>query len=155
MKNLLPLLLLTALMVASGCTKEEECVGSDQDIATYLEAQNITAEEGERGLRYEILEPGTDPKPTRDESIITIKYAGYTTNLDTFDQTPPGETRTFALNRLIAGWQLGIPLIGSGGIIRLYIPSALAYGPSETEGDPSICGNSDLIFDVELESFTN
>ena len=51
------------------------------------------------------------------------------------------------LNRVIAGWTEGLQLIGEGGKIRLFVPSALGYGEN---GNRGIEPNSTLIFDVEL-----
>ncbi len=115
----------------------------------YLATNNLSPEDGESGLRYIILEPGGEQKPNIN-SFVTIRYVGMQTNDEIFDQTPGTDTRRFPLNRLIPGWQLGLPLIGAGGKIQLFIPSALAYGPGGT-GD--ICPNSELIFEIELVSF--
>ena len=53
----------------------------------------------------------------------------------------------FILGQVIPGWQLGLPLIQKGGVIRLIIPSSLAYGCT---GSGSIPGDSVLYFEVEL-----
>ena len=135
------------LLFAAGCS-EDDCLGSDRDIETYLEEENIQATEGQGGLFYIIDEPGGANKPTV-ASTVTVNYIGMTTNGETFDQNADGPV-TFALSNLIRGWQQGIPLIGEGGEIRLYIPSTLAYGPN-TAG--SLCADTDLIFDIELVSF--
>ena len=57
-------------------------------------------------------------------------------------------TATFALNRLIVGWQIGVPLIKKGGSIRLIVPSGLAYGSSSPGlGIPK---NAVLDFTIDL-----
>jgi FKBP-type peptidyl-prolyl cis-trans isomerase FkpA len=48
---------------------------------------------------------------------------------------------------VIPAWTEGVQLIGVGGKIVLYCPSALAYGD---EGRPGIPGKSVLEFEVEL-----
>ncbi len=48
---------------------------------------------------------------------------------------------------LFEGWTEGIPGMKVGGMRRLVIPSAKAYGEQEQEGIPA---NSDLVFVVEL-----
>lgn len=136
------------LLLATGCKKEDDCLGSDLDIVKYLAEKNITATEGESGLFYVIDEPGEAEKPTL-QSTVTVNYKGTTTNGDTFDETTTSPA-TFPLANLIRGWQQGIPLIGKGGKIRLYIPSSQAYGQN-TAGD--LCANTDLIFDIELVDF--
>jgi FKBP-type peptidyl-prolyl cis-trans isomerase FkpA len=58
------------------------------------------------------------------------------------------EPATFPLNRLIRGWQLGVPLIKVGGKIKLVIPSA--HGYSIRTRSAKIPPNSILVFEVEV-----
>ena len=58
-----------------------------------------------------------------------------------------GETISFGLNQVIAGWTEGVQLMSIGDKFRFYIPSQLAYGNRSTG---KIEGGSVLIFDVEL-----
>ncbi|MCP9235816.1 FKBP-type peptidyl-prolyl cis-trans isomerase [Lewinella sp. JB7] len=146
--NRLVLLLILPVLLAFSCNKEDDCLASDRSIQTYLDEENIAATEGEAGLYYLIETEGSEEKPDAN-SNVTVNYSGMTTNGDTFDQTT-GTPRTFLLSGLIQGWQQGIPKIGRGGKIRLFIPSALAYGANQA-GD--ICPSSDLIFDIELVDF--
>ena len=144
-------LICAVLFLSFGC-KQETCaeeaglISMDQ----YLADNNIMPETlGDTGLRYIINAPGGAARPTI-ESVLTFAYEGRQTNDAVFDERPLSNPLEFRLNMLIQGWQLGIPLIGEGGNITLYIPSELAYGPRRT-GD--ICPNSDLIFDLDLVSF--
>jgi FKBP-type peptidyl-prolyl cis-trans isomerase FkpA len=73
-----------------------------------------------------------------------VKYTGRLTNGSVFDSSTGA---TFALANLITGWQQGIPYIGKGGKITLYLPPSLGYG-SQASG--SIPANSILIFEIEL-----
>ena len=57
-----------------------------------------------------------------------------------------GKTFTSPLANLIKGWQTGIPGMKVGGVRRLTIPAALAYGDDATTGRP----HGDLVFDIEL-----
>jgi peptidylprolyl isomerase len=64
-------------------------------------------------------------------------------------QTPA----TFELGGVIAGWTKGLPGMKVGGLRRLTIPAALAYGPQEKRdrtGKVTIPSNSDLVFVVEM-----
>lgn len=47
---------------------------------------------------------------------------------------------------LIPGWTEGMLGMKPGGVRRLWVPSALAYGPA---GRPGIPPNQDLIFEIE------
>jgi len=47
-----------------------------------------------------------------------------------------------------ASWTLGLVGMKAGGVRRLYIPSALAYGAQGQGKD--IPGNTDLLFEVKL-----
>jgi len=57
-----------------------------------------------------------------------------------------GESITFPLNGLIAGWQEGIPGMKVGGRRQLVIPPALAYGES---GGHRLAGQT-LVFVIDL-----
>lgn len=59
-----------------------------------------------------------------------------------------GKPITFGLNQVINGWTVGVPGMKVGGMRRLIIPAAQAYGSSSPA--PNIPANSDLVFDIEL-----
>ncbi|GMV24467.1 MAG: hypothetical protein AMXMBFR58_04980 [Phycisphaerae bacterium] len=60
-----------------------------------------------------------------------------------------GEPVVFSLNGVIQGWAQGLPGMKVGGVRRLTIPAAMAYGErSPTEKIPP---NSDLVFVIQLE----
>lgn len=59
-----------------------------------------------------------------------------------------GEPAVFPLDGVIKGWQIGVPGMKVGGVRRLTIPAALAYG--EQSPSPDIPANSDLVFVVQL-----
>lgn len=59
-----------------------------------------------------------------------------------------GDAITFGLNQVIAGWTKGVPGMKVGGVRRLVIPAAQAYGSQSPA--PNIPANSDLVFDIEL-----
>lgn len=143
-------LLFALVFLIAGC-KTETCT-EEKGLTTmdeYLATNNLMPEDGEAGMRYIILEPGGVEKPNLN-SFVTIRYVGMQTNDEIFDQTPGTDTRRFLLRNLIGGWQLGLPLIGAGGKIQLFLPSSLAYGSG---GSGDICPNSELIFEIELVSF--
>jgi peptidylprolyl isomerase len=79
---------------------------------------------------------------------VTVHYVGV--EFDTGEQFDAswdrGESITFPLNGLIAGWQEGIPGMRVGGRRQLVIPPALAYGES---GQHQLAGKT-LIFIIDL-----
>lgn len=147
------------VLLISGCFPKDNCdldpnlnvnetqLEADVEaIEAYLNENNIEAKVHSSGLRYVINEPGDGDKPTLCDQV-TVRYEGrLMSDGSVFDGTD--QARAFGLNRLITGWQIGIPLIKKGGNITLYIPSVYGYG-SRGSGD-SIPPNSNLIFDIEL-----
>jgi FKBP-type peptidyl-prolyl cis-trans isomerase FkpA len=61
---------------------------------------------------------------------------------------------SYILGNVILGWQLGIPKIKNGGIVRLLIPSRYAYGPYP-QAQIGLPANAVLDFDIELYNVTN
>jgi len=101
----------------------------------------------ESGLQYIIREAGNDVKPGPKDTVY-VHYKGTLTDGTTFDQSPENEEgMRMLMNRVIKGWTEGMQLVGEGGKIRLFVPSALGYGENGTRG---IEPNSTLIFDIEL-----
>jgi FKBP-type peptidyl-prolyl cis-trans isomerase FkpA len=149
------LLLLLALVTFSckkdSLTPEEQLAIDIQLIKDDLAKKNLTslAQETSSGLHYVITQEGAGDNPTAT-SMVTVKYKGYLLDGNVFDQTGSGQTATFGLNKVIAGWTEGIPKLKKGGKGTFWIPSALGYGPS---GSGRIPGNSVLIFEVELVNF--
>lgn len=81
--------------------------------------------------------------------VVNVHYVGveYETG-DEFDASwNRGESITFPLQQLIAGWQQGIPGMRVGGRRQLIIPPHLAYGPA---GSGNRLGGKTLIFVIDL-----
>ncbi len=145
------LLLASLLFIGfAGCMKNDQGCASikpqdeEPQILAYASANGITATKHSSGLYYQIIEGGTGAWATVN-SQVTVSYTGKLLNGNTFDQNSSYST---ALNKLIEGWQIGIPLIKKGGRIKLIIPSSLAYGCNGSGA--SIPANSVLYFDVSL-----
>ena len=98
------------------------------------------------GLHYEIIRPGNDVKPKSSDKVI-VHYEGRFLDNKVFDSTVGGRPMVTKLDEVILGWGQGLPLIGEGGKIKLYVPSKLGYGD---EGRPSIPPGATLVFEVEL-----
>lgn len=118
---------------------------------TFLNCDKATAistKTLDNGLVIEELKlgEGAEAKPG---ATVTINYHGTLKENGTmFDTTRGKQPATFPLNRLIKGWQQGVPGMKPGGIRRLTIPYALAYG--EAGRPPVIPPKSDLVFIIEL-----
>jgi FKBP-type peptidyl-prolyl cis-trans isomerases 1 len=136
------------ILVLAGCSNKDneiKCTSAAEDDATmqaYITNNDVNATKHASGLYYEIIDQGSGPTPTIN-STVKAKYTGKFTNNTQFD----GGEASFPLSGVIEGWQIGIPLINQGGIIRLIIPPYLGYGCAPYR---SIPGNSVLVFDVEL-----
>ncbi len=157
-----PLLLLSGLVLLLSLTSCFSDNGCDQKpklnvnqtqlradvkaIEDYLTENNIEAEVHKSGIRYVINAPGDGNKPSLCDQV-TVSYEGrLLSDGSVFDGTD--KNVAFGLNRLIIGWQVGIPLIKEGGSITLYIPSVYGYGVRGS-GD-KIPPNSNLVFDIDL-----
>ena len=100
------------------------------------------------GLQYEVLQEGSGKSPAATNTV-EVHYHGTLIDGTVFDSSVQrGETISFPLNRVIAGWTEGLQLMQEGAKYRFYIPYDLAYG--ERGSEPKIPPYSALIFDVEL-----
>jgi peptidylprolyl isomerase len=83
-------------------------------------------------------------------ATITAHYTGALAADGTIFQSSHdfGEPVTFGLSQVIAGWTQGVPGMKVGGVRRLVIPAAQAYGSRSPS--PGIPPDSDLVFDIEL-----
>ena len=127
-----------------GKLKEQGRIDGEKFFTELKTKKNVTILAS--GLGYEILKPGAGefPKPT---DTVKVHYTGTLLNGTKFDTSIGGEPVEFALDRVIPGWTEGIQKINKGGKIKLYVPSALAYGDEPNQAIPP---SSALIFEVEL-----
>ena len=116
-------------------------------VQAYLSSNNITATAHPSGLYYQIIAQGGGTSVVNLCSNVSVTYVGKLSNGTIFDQTSPNSPVTFQLGQVIVGWQKGVPLINSGGTIRLFIPPSLGYG-NRVQGP--IPANSILIFDITI-----
>lgn len=100
------------------------------------------------GLTYTVIKAGKGDKPSAD-SKVKVNYKGMLTADGTkFDE---GKGTEFKVGGVIPGFAQGLQLMQPGGSYRLCIPSKLGYGEAGTGPIPA---NADLVFEVELLSFT-
>ena len=143
MRKLMTFVLLIALF--AGCKKDDDKdygVIDEKIITDYLEANDIEAPRDPSGLYYKIIEQGMGT--ITPFNSVKATYKGSYINDEVFQEA----TSTFSLTQVIRGWQIGIPKIGKGGKILLFVPSALGYG-SKGKGD--VPANTVLLFNVEVK----
>lgn len=100
------------------------------------------------GLLYQVLNEGSGKKPTASDTV-ECHYEGRLIDGTVFDSSyKRGESATFPLNGVIAGWTEGVQLMSEGAKYRFFIPYQLAYG--ERGAGQAIPPFAALVFDVEL-----
>ena len=91
---------------------------------------------------------GASPKPTE---TVEVHYTGWLIDGTKFDSSHDrGESISFPLNDVIAGWTEGVGLMKVGGTSKLIIPPELGYGSQGSPG--TIPPNAFLHFEIELIS---
>jgi FKBP-type peptidyl-prolyl cis-trans isomerase FkpA len=102
------------------------------------------------GLQYEVITEGSGGRPAATDTV-SVQYEGTLLDGTVFDSSYiNGGPVELPLDGVIPGWTEGVLLMREGGAMRLFIPSALAYG--EQGAGNFIPPNSTLIFKVELIS---
>jgi FKBP-type peptidyl-prolyl cis-trans isomerase FkpA len=149
-------LFLSVTLILSSCSKNACSFQNDNVVAplseqqlvkAYLDSLGITATLNPGGFYYQVVSSGNGATPGVC-SHIEVSYTGKLKNGNVFDQE---SEVLFTLGSLIDGWKKGVPLIKSGGEIKLYLPPTLGYGASEVNtGTTVIPPNSILIFDISL-----
>ncbi len=100
------------------------------------------------GIQYKVLTEGNGEKPTLDSTVVA-HYHGSLIDGSVFDSSyDRGAPATFALKRVVKGWQEVLPMMPVGSKWQVVIPPEMAYG--ETGAPPKIGGNETLVFDIEL-----
>lgn len=83
------------------------------------------------------------------DSVVDVHYVGvdFETGEEFDSSWDRGDSITFPLSRLIAGWQQGIPGMRVGGRRKLTCPPELAYGPA---GAGHFLSGRTLVFVIDL-----
>lgn len=138
------------IMTYTPMMSEEELLATKQASIDYLETNK--AQHGvmttKSGLQYKVLEEGTGQVHPKVTDSVTVHYVGSLVDGTVFDSSiERGKPISFGLEKVIAGWKEGIPLMVVGDKTRFFIPAELAYGEAKAGKIPP---NSALVFDVEL-----
>lgn len=143
------ILFLSLIITALGCSKDKGCnpippENEAPQIAQFISDNNLTAVNSTKGIYYQIINSGFGATPNIN-STVDVLYKGKYLNGQVFEES--SSIVTFPLNKVIEGWQIGIPLIKKGGKINLIIPSAYGYG---CVGNSPIPPNTILYFEISL-----
>jgi len=151
-------LLLLALGVAAGCKTDVLGAGTPSNPATETFAASLAVDIGsfsrtQSGVYYRDLRVGTGDEAAAADQV-TLTYAGYLKDGTLFgSQSTPTQQ---ALSVFVQGFRDGVVGMRAGGVRKIVIPSALAYGWQGLQRDGTIIipRNATLVFDVELFAVT-
>lgn len=134
---------------------QEQMKKDNKIIEDYLAANHIQTTKSPWGTYIQIITPGQGAKPENGKFAM-IRYKGSDMSGQVFDSNdkPGAELLPLQIGaqRSILGFEDGIKQLNKGSKARLFIPSALGYGPRGNM--PVIKPNENLIFDVELVDIT-
>ena len=134
----------------------QQAANAEKGKAAKAEGEQFLAENAKKegvkttasGLQYQVLRDGNGKQPKATDQV-ECHYEGTLIDGTKFDSSYDcGQTATFPLNQVIAGWTEGLQLMHEGAKYRFFIPYQLAYG--ERGAGASIPPYAALIFDVEL-----
>lgn len=105
------------------------------------------------GVHYIVIKAGTGMRPTSTDTVV-INAIGIFPDGTVFEDTfQKKKAITSLTGNLIPGLNETIQLMPEGSVWRIFVPSALAYGPA---GLPSLIPpNSALVFDISLMEVKN
>lgn len=138
--------------------EKQKAEAAEKGKAAKQDGEKFLAENGKKegvittasGLQYQVLREGNGQSPKATDTV-ECHYEGTLIDGTKFDSSyDRGQTATFPLNQVIAGWTEGLQLMKEGGKYRFFIPYELGYG--ERGACASIPPFSTLVFDVELVS---
>jgi FKBP-type peptidyl-prolyl cis-trans isomerase len=136
--------------LASAQANADNSEGFDSYTATSFDPASITS------LKVDTLVQGTGDTVKATDSINS-SYFGWTSDSKIFDSSKKKDAKddapiTFPLSGVIKGWAQGLTGIKVGSVVRLSIPSDLAYGAT---GSGIIPANAPLQFIVKINKIDN
>lgn len=102
------------------------------------------------GIVIEDFVVGTGAEVKPGNAVLAFYHGTVKASGETFDSAfERAQPIAFPLNGVIQGWTKGVPGMKVGGLRRLTIPAALAYGATPPPGS-RIPANADLVFVIEM-----
>ena len=144
---LVGLMLFAAGLVAVSAWRKAQRPVADPAIAAAFLERNRSAPgvtQTASGVQYQILNPGTGPRPT-DSDTVRVTYVGTLTDGTVFDRS--AAPVTFPVSGVVPGFSEALKLMSRGARYRVWIPPALGYGE---RGAGPIPANAVLVFDIDL-----
>jgi FKBP-type peptidyl-prolyl cis-trans isomerase FkpA len=118
------------------------CGGDDEnELQTYITANNISAQETASGLFYTITSPGSSTKLNDSDFIVFHFRQSDLKRVELANSFGSEFPVAFSISEFIPGLKEGLQLIGDDGRITLYVPPSLSGG-AITEGA--------LVYDIEI-----
>jgi FKBP-type peptidyl-prolyl cis-trans isomerase len=121
-----------------------------------IQVKEVVAPDGSKAeLQYKVLKSGNGgPSPKKTDTVV-VRYRGTLidgTVFDIFDNSVKhGDTATFNMNDVIAGWAAALQMMKVGDKWQLFVPPSLGYADY---GPPDIGIYTTLIYELELVSFS-
>jgi peptidylprolyl isomerase len=143
--------------VVAACEKNP--VGPQcEDITSTVARTNGDTVTTASGLRYRDLQAGTGPA-LESCRAVALRYTAMLESGAVVDSLDTGQAYVFVLGRegerFIPGFEEGLLGMRAGGLRRLIVPAALAYGAESRPARPprfvGIPANSTLVFDVLVQ----
>jgi FKBP-type peptidyl-prolyl cis-trans isomerase len=99
------------------------------------------------GLAIEMLKKGDGTQHPTATSEVKLHFSGWTTDGHLVESSVmANHPAVFSMRGVIAGWREALFAMVVGDRARVWIPSALAYGPKPRRGQPK----GDLVYELEL-----
>lgn len=160
------LLILFICCIMPGCTKSSSNLGQykaqaaidDKIVSDYIAANGLSGTAKKvtdtSGVYYIIKQLGQGNDLYSSSTQVTVGDTGrLLTTGQVFYQTNEFHP-SYVLGQMMLGWQLGIPKVKRGGIIRLLVPSRYAYGQF-AQKQYNLPANAVLDFDIQVYDITN
>ncbi|MEJ7560281.1 MAG: FKBP-type peptidyl-prolyl cis-trans isomerase [Pedobacter sp.] len=134
--------------------EEAQYLKDEAIIKHWADTSKVALTKDPSGLYYTIINPGTGLKSPTQTDTLSVLYSGkLLTDTVRVSSTSDEVTYNFVLANSIEAWKIGLPLIKEGGIIRLVVPSKMAYRNFDVvAGVPK---NSVLDFQITLKKIAS